>query len=762
MTLTISNGEVIEKYQSILNKNRQLLKLKKFDFEPLISIIILNRNGLDHLKRLFKDFKEKTGYQNFEIIIVDNASNDGSLAFLDKLSSTLPLKIIENKVNETFSHANNQAVKEAAGEFVLLLNNDVEPTYGWLNQLVQVVNKNEDIGAVGAKLIYPYQENDPNSFKIQHAGIAFKANSVFITPYNIAKGGDPFDSRYNIEKAVAGVTGACLLVHKELYLKAGGLDEEYNYGYEDVDFSLKLNKMGYRNIYCPRALLFHHENATQKREENMQSRVNRNLKNRAILRKKWSGYIRKSYIDDKLNNIRTFSEEPINAIIVYDGSNDNDSKYYNTHEIGKFLEECDWNVSYQLKNPYNIPSNTDIIISLNPDIIISLNNVHGHNKIIYNIPSIITIAWITDSAERWTQNPSLNNFDFIFSPNQRYIKFIKDKTGLDVHELPVSTGNDHQNYKIQTQKLINTLKEENVLAKIVIKIPANSWRGIENCGDYHLALGLKKEFERKKCKVLLQIFPEWDEGDDDYDAVIVLRGLHSYKPKKHHFNIMWNISHPDLVTLEEYNDYDHVFVASDKWAEILKTKVSVPLESMLQCTDPELFYPEYSREFAQELLFVCNNQGEMRKMVKDLISTDKGFGLFGTKWVEFIPSKYIISNHIPNISLHKAYSSSKILVNNHRKDMRDKGFISNRIFDGFASGAFIISDEIIGAKEIFGDSLITYSNKEDISEKIDYYLEHEEERREIALKGRQTVLSEHTFTKRVDHILRIINHLNGN
>lgn len=759
MTLILSNEEIRERYQSILNKNGQLLKLKKFNFEPLISIIILNRNGLDHLKRLFKDFKEKTGYQNFEIIVVDNASNDGSLPFLDKLSSTIPLKIIKNKMNETFSRANNQAVKEAAGEFILLLNNDVEPTYGWLNQLVQVVDKNEYVGAVGAKLIYPYQENDPNSFKIQHAGITFKANSVFIIPYNIANGKDPFDSRYNKEKAVAGVTGACLLVHRELYLKAGGLDEKYYYGYEDVDFSLKLNKMGYINIYCPHALLFHHENGKQKRG-NRRSRVNRSLKNRATLRKKWGGYIRKNYINDKLNDIRKFSEQPLKAIIVSnENSNDNDSKYYNTtREIGKFLEEYGWNVSYQVKYPYNIlPSNIDIIISLNPDIVISLNDIHGPNKIIYNVPSLIKIAWITDSAERWTQNPSLSNFDFIFSPNQEYIEFIKDKTGLDVHELPVSAGNDHQNYKIQTQKLINTLKVENVLAKIVIKIPAKSWRGIENCGDYHLALGLKKEFERKKCKVLLQIFPEWEEGDDEYDVVIVLRGLHSYKPKKHHFNIMWNISHPDLVSLEEYDDYDHVLVASDKWAEFLKTKVSVPVESMLQCTDPELFYPEYSREYANELLFVCNGQGEIRKMIKDLLPTDKNFGLFGTKWVEFIPSKYIISSHIPNISLHKAYSSSKILLNDHRKDMRDKGFISNRIFDGFASGAFIISDEIIGAKEIFGDSLITYSNKKDIHEKLDYYLEHEEERRKIALKGRKIVLSKHTFTKRVNHILRILN-----
>lgn len=245
--MPLNDQEIDEKYQSILMENRSLLKLKNFGSDaPLVSIIILNRDGLNHLEKLFKDFQNNVEYTNYEILVVDNASTDDSIRFLEQLP--LPVKIIKNTENRSFSAANNQAVREANGEFLLLLNNDVEPTYGWLNQMMQAALKEDGIGAVGAKLIYPYQDQHPHSFKIQHTGIAFKEEDGFIKPYNLGEGQEPFQPETNREQARAGVTGACMLVRKELYQEVGGLDEGYSYGYEDVDFCLKLNRKGYKNI----------------------------------------------------------------------------------------------------------------------------------------------------------------------------------------------------------------------------------------------------------------------------------------------------------------------------------------------------------------------------------------------------------------------------------------------------------------------------------------------------------------------------------
>jgi len=294
--------------------------------------------------------------------------------------------------------------------------------------------------------------------------------------------------------------------------------------------------------------------------------------------------------------------------------------------------------------------------------------------------------------------------------------------------------------------------------KIAIKIAASNWEHVHEWGDYHFALGLKKEFERKNWSVIIQIFPEWyDDSDSDCDLVIVLRGLKNYQTKNQHFNIMWNISHPDEIDIEEYNQYDHVLIASEVWARKLKKSVNVPVGAMLQCTDPELFYPEPSNDYRQELLFVGNSRMIFRKIIKDLLPTDKSLSVYGTNWDDFIDKKYIVGENIPNNELRKAYSSCKILLNDHWDDMREKGFISNRIFDGFASGAFIISDNVKGADEVFGDALITYETQDELNNLIDHYLNNEEIRIKKSEIVRSLILKHHTFKNRIDQFLEIIN-----
>jgi len=318
--------------------------------------------------------------------------------------------------------------------------------------------------------------------------------------------------------------------------------------------------------------------------------------------------------------------------------------------------------------------------------------------------------------------------------------------------------NKYHRYEIRANTLKKVLEEEYVSkTRIVIKIPAPDWKSVYEWGDYYLALGLKKEFERYNCSVLLQVLPEWNNLEDrDCDVVLLLRGLSQYKPRKHQFNIMWNISHPDKISINEYNKYDFVFVASNKWKEELEDKLNVPVKSLLQCTDPELFYPEFSEEYKHELLFVGINRQPFRQIIHDLLPTKRDLGLYGKNWKGKVDSKYICGEHIPNIELHKAYSSCKILLNDHWGDMREKGFISNRLFDGLAAGAFIISDKVRGIKEIFGDSVVTYSDSNELDELINYYLVHEDERKDKIKKGRDMVLNNHTFQKRVEQILEIL------
>ena len=174
---------------------------------------------------------------------------------------------------------------------------------------------------------------------------------------------------------------------------------------------------------------------------------------------------------------------------------------------------------------------------------------------------------------------------------------------------------------------------------------------------------------------------------------------------------------------------------------------------MLQCTDPEVFFPEYDDSIAEEILFVGITRDVYREIVKDAFKTNHNVSVYGLGWEKFIDDKYVKGQIIPKVELHKYYSSCKLLLNDHWEDMRNNDFPSNRLFDALACGTFVISDKIPSAETLFEGSIVTYDNVDDLNNKINYYLAHEDERNRLAEKGRKIVLENHTFDDRVREIL---------
>ncbi|MBA2443141.1 MAG: glycosyltransferase family 1 protein, partial [Rubrobacter sp.] len=115
----------------------------------------------------------------------------------------------------------------------------------------------------------------------------------------------------------------------------------------------------------------------------------------------------------------------------------------------------------------------------------------------------------------------------------------------------------------------------------------------------------------------------------------------------------------------------------------------------------------------------------------------------------------------PNEQVHRAYSSASIVLNDHWDDMREHGYISNRVYDALASGALVISDDLPELEEYFGDTVITYSSPEELHGLVEHYLEHPEEREEKARRGRELVLERHTFEHRMEEVLSQVNKLLG-
>lgn len=239
---------------------------------PLVSLIIPTRNGLKFLQRCIDSIIEQTTYPNYEVLVVDNGSDDpATLAYLASLANgTHPLlasrqngkrpgvRVLPYAKPFNYSAINNFAVKHAAGALVGLLNNDLEViTPGWLDEMVAQAVRPE-IGCVGAMLYYP---NDT----VQHAGAVIGLGGVAGHAFrDFPRGTDGKFNRARLVQNYSAVTAACLVIRKETYERVGGLDEtELAVAFNDIDFCLKVRAAGYRNLWTPFAELYHHESATR-------------------------------------------------------------------------------------------------------------------------------------------------------------------------------------------------------------------------------------------------------------------------------------------------------------------------------------------------------------------------------------------------------------------------------------------------------------------------------------------------------------------
>lgn len=294
---------------------------------------------------------------------------------------------------------------------------------------------------------------------------------------------------------------------------------------------------------------------------------------------------------------------------------------------------------------------------------------------------------------------------------------------------------------------------------IVIKIPCRSWLGAYSWGDFHMAVALQKSLINEGFNVLLQVLPEWENPEgEQYDVVIVFRGLNRYNPKPNQLNMMWHISHPDAVSLEEYETFDHIFIASVPWTRHIRRQVRKPVECMLQCTDIEGFYlPENPPKHCNHrtLLFIGGTRDIFRKSIKYLLPTQHQLSVYGKNWRHFIDKKYIKGAYVPNEKLYQYYGSAGIVLNDHWDDMASKGFISNRIFDALACGAVIVSDNVTGMGKL-ESFMLTYEDKSSLKQCIAYVFENSTEVKAMARQGMRWVQQNHTFTHRAAQFSSLI------
>ena len=227
---------------------------------PKVSIIIANKDHVDDLSRCVESIINVSTYDNYEIIIVENNSeNSDTFAYYDEIGKNPRIRILKYEGVFNYSRINNFGEKQASGEYIILLNNDTKViTPDWIEEMLMYAQR-KDVGVVGAKLYYEDKT-------IQHAGIVIGLGAhrtAGHTHYRVPEANVGYMGKLCYAQDVTAVTGACMMVRRFLYEELGGLDEEFAVALNDVDFCLRVRAKGLLNIFTPFAELYHFESKSR-------------------------------------------------------------------------------------------------------------------------------------------------------------------------------------------------------------------------------------------------------------------------------------------------------------------------------------------------------------------------------------------------------------------------------------------------------------------------------------------------------------------
>jgi GT2 family glycosyltransferase/spore maturation protein CgeB len=408
---------------------------------PLVSIVVVTRDGVAHLRRLLPSL-ETLAYRDLEVIVVDNGSTDATPSVVGGHRGRVPVRLIRNATNRSFSEANNQGVADAKGELILLLNNDVTPAGPHVvGRMVERLLADPTIGAVGSRLIYPRRQG-PRTGPIHPAadltpqprGITFGPDDGVPRGRNMGGGDDPLSPEAAVARDIPAATAASFLVRRSAFDAVGGFSLGYVYGTEDVDLSLKLRAAGHRIVYEPDATFWHDESATQHRQER-ESRLLRQQQNRELFVDHWAPRIFREVFLDRALGRRQWSEEPLHVgvTLTRDDPEAGWGDWYTAHEVGDALaQHLGWRVSYLERYQdhwYEPDPSIDVVLSL-------LDALD-----VRRLPeSMVTVAWIRNWTDRWLGHVWFDEYDIVLASSETSKRLIEAGSSQTPVLFPLATN----------------------------------------------------------------------------------------------------------------------------------------------------------------------------------------------------------------------------------------------------------------------------------------------------------------------------------
>lgn len=313
-------------------------------------------------------------------------------------------------------------------------------------------------------------------------------------------------------------------------------------------------------------------------------------------------------------------------------------------------------------------------------------------------------------------------------------------------------------WEARARQFRHLIAERRANASFVIRIGAPTRREARTWGDTFFAEALAAELHAAGHTTAIQTLDEWDDiAGRGHDVVLHLKGKSRSPRVEGQRHVVWIISHPEETDPSELEVADLVLCASPSLTASLRSRLDVPVATMLQATDQQRFRPRPpDPSLAHDVLFLGNSRFAERPIVRDAVACGLPLTIIGSNWEKFVDPAFVDRTFLPNDQVPVAYSSAKVVLNDHWDGMRDAGLVSNRVFDALACGAAVVSDDNPGLGDVFGDVVATYDGQDDLRHVVDGLLADDERRRDMGRRGRELVLAEHTFAHRASQLLALL------
>lgn len=391
---------------------------------PLTVCAVVVSNSGARVATLLERLAE-TDYPALEVVLIDNASPNGSVSAVAAPDGSLPVVAERFGTRASFSAACNRGAELTAAELLLFVNDDVTPVEpGWLGELVAAVR---DGGAAigGATLLEPTVDEFGavvgSGWRLEQRGIGIDLAEDTFTPVRRDAGEDVFGERFGIDVPSVAVSAACLLVTRASFEALGGFDTGYQYGLEDVDLCLRARTRGLSTVCCGRALVVHEGSSAQHDAGREFRRVNRAVNHRR-LRHLWGPELWRARFDGRLTGDPAWGAGVHLAIArTSNDPGDGWGDHHTARELGEAAETLGWRVSYlALKGERagEIPADVDVALVL----------TDGWDARAFPAGALMC-AWIRNWTERWLERAWLDRYDLLLASSARSAELIRAATG---------------------------------------------------------------------------------------------------------------------------------------------------------------------------------------------------------------------------------------------------------------------------------------------------------------------------------------------